>query len=144
MPSKPLLIYDGQCGFCKTWIDYYRGLTGDAVDYAPSQEVAESFPQIPAEGFRQSVKMVLPDGRVLSGAAAAFCTLGYAGVHWPMWLYRHVPGFAETSEFTYGLIAARRNRFSTVSRFTFGRPASLAYGRVEWLFLRILALIYFV
>jgi len=143
MPEKPLLIYDGQCGFCRTWIDYYRGLTGDAVDYAPSQEVAQNFPQIPAESFRQSVQMVLPGGSVISGAAAAFSTLGYAGVQWPMWLYRHVPGFGAISEFTYRFIAARRNRFSAVTRLTFGRPATLSYGRVEWLFLRILALIYF-
>ena len=144
MPKKPLLIYDGQCGFCKAWIDYYRGLTGDAVDYAPSQEVAANFPHIPAESFRQAVKMVLPDGCVLSGAAAAFSTLGYAGIRWPMWLYRQVPGFAATSEFAYRYIAARRNRFSAVTRRTFGRPATLTYSRVEWLFLRVLALIYFV
>src|SRR5271165_2517860 len=144
MPEKPLLIYDGQCGFCRTWIDYYRSLTGSAVDYPPSQEVTETFPQISEESFRRSVQMVLPDGRVLSGAAAAFSTLGYAGVHWPMWLYRHVPGFGATSEFAYRFIAARRNRFSALTRFTFGRPAALTYTRVEWLFLRILALIYLV
>ena len=144
MPQKPLLIYDGQCGFCKTWVGYYHGLTGPAVDYAASQDVAASFPQISAESFRQSVQLVLPDERVLSGAAAAFSTLEYAGVHWPMWLYRHAPGFAPVSEFSYRFIAARRNQFSRLTRLTFGRPAPLSYGRVEWLFLRILALIYLI
>jgi len=115
MPEKPLLIYDGQCGFCRTWIDYYRSLTGSAVDYPPSQEVTETFPQISEESFRRSVQMVLPDGRVLSGAAAAFSTLGYAGVHWPMWLYRHVPGFGATSEFAYRFIAARREGVAVAS-----------------------------
>jgi len=144
MPSKPMLIYDGRCSFCRTWIDYYRSLTGGAVNYAPSQEVAANFPQIPAENFQQAVQMVLPDGTVLSGAAAAFSTLEFAGVRWPLWLYRHAPGVAPVTEFLYRYIAARRNGFSAVTRITLGHPTALSYGRVEWLFLRALSLIYFI
>jgi predicted DCC family thiol-disulfide oxidoreductase YuxK len=144
MPSNPMLIYDGRCSFCRTWVDYCRGLTGARVDYASSQEVAANFPQIPAENFRRAVQMVLPDGTVLSGAAAAFSTLEFAGIRWPMWLYRHAPGVAPSTEFLYRYIAARRNRFSAVTRITLGHPAAQSYGRVEWLFLRALALIYFI
>jgi predicted DCC family thiol-disulfide oxidoreductase YuxK len=144
MPSKPMLIYDGRCSFCRIWVDYYRGLTGTAVDYAPSQEVACNFPQIPAESFRQAVQMVLPDGTVLSGAAAALSTLEFGDVRWPMWLYRHAPGVAPASELIYSFIAERRNNFSALTRLTFGRPEALSYDRVQWLFLRALALIYFI
>ena len=139
-----MLIYDGGCSFCRSWIEYYRALTGPAVDYASSQEVGANFPQIPPENFHQSVQMVLPDGRVLAGAAAAFSTLEFAGIGWPMWLYRHAPGFAYATEFIYRFIAARRNRFSALTRLTFGHPKPLGYARVEWLFLRALALIYFI
>jgi hypothetical protein len=33
--SRPLLIYDGDCGFCFYWASYWQKLTGDRVDYRP-------------------------------------------------------------------------------------------------------------
>jgi len=48
MPAKPLLVFDGRCGFCRIWIDYWKA---SSVDYAPSQQVSASFPDIPAEQF---------------------------------------------------------------------------------------------
>ena len=144
MPAKPVLVFDGRCGFCRIWIDYWKQITGPAVDYAPFQEVGANFPQIPPEQFSQAVQLILADGQVLSGARAVFATLSYAGVRWLEWLYHHVPGFAPVSEASYRLIAAHRNFFYQVTRFTFGRRvAPLRYARVEWLFLKALALIYF-
>ena len=59
--------------------------------------------------------------------------------------YQHLPGFAPVTEAAYKLIAANRNFFYQLTRFTFGRKFSpLRYAGVEWLFLRILAAIYFV
>ena len=52
-PPKPLLIFDGNCHFCRRWIERWRELTAGAVEYAPSQEVAERFPEIPREAFEQ-------------------------------------------------------------------------------------------
>ena len=76
MAGKPTLIFDGKCGFCRIWIEYWKLLTGDAIDYAPSQEVAQNYPQIAPEAFQRSVQLVLPDGEVFSGAEAVFRTLG--------------------------------------------------------------------
>jgi len=144
MPQTPLVIYDGRCGFCRIWIDYWKQLTGEAIDYAPSQEVGANFPQIPAENFSQAVQLVQPDEQVLSGARAVFATLAYAGIRSPMWLYERVPGFAPATETAYRIIAAHRGLFYQLTRFTFGRHvAPLRYARVEWLFLRLLAFIYF-
>ncbi len=144
MPAKPLLVYDGRCGFCRIWIDYWKEITGSSVDYAPFQEVSGNFPEIPLEQFQQAVQMILPSGEVLSGAQAVSRTLAYAGRGSLEWLYDHVPGFAASSESNYRLVAAHRNFFYQVTRFTFGRHvAPLRYARVEWLFLRALALIYF-
>jgi len=58
-------------------------------------------------------------------------------------MYRHVPGFAATSEWVYGFIAARRSLFFQVTRLLFGpviEPAS--YVRVQWLFWKVLGAIY--
>ncbi|HEY6392572.1 MAG TPA: lipase maturation factor family protein [Bryobacteraceae bacterium] len=146
MPDKPLLIFDGNCGFCKIWIKYWYQLTGGRIDYAPSQEVGEQFPQIPHGNFSQSVQLVLPSGEVLRGARAVFQTLTYApGFGWLLWLYRHLPGFAAVTEASYRVIAAHRSFFYQVTRFTFGlRVSPLCYASVEWLFLRILSAIYFI
>ena len=37
-PGKPLLVYDGDCGFCKLWIRRWQRTTGARVDYLPFQD----------------------------------------------------------------------------------------------------------
>jgi predicted DCC family thiol-disulfide oxidoreductase YuxK len=146
MPDNPLVLYDGNCGFCRIWIQYWNQLTGNRVDYAPSQEAGERFSQIPRENFGQAVQLVMPEGEVISGARAVFGTLTYVpGMAWLLWLYNHLPGFAGVSEAFYRVIAGHRTFFYYLTRLTFGRRIiSLRYASVEWVFLRILAAIYFV
>ncbi len=146
MPGKALVIFDGQCGFCRIWIEYWKKLTGDRLDYAPSEEVGAQYPQIDPEKFSQSVQLAMPDGEIIAGARAVFVTLTFApGFAWLLWAYDHLPGFAALSEAGYRLIASQRNFFYQVTRFTFGRRISpLRYSTIEWLFLKILAAIYFI
>src|ERR1700682_4548919 len=76
MPEpKPVLIYDGHCGFCRIWLDYWRKLTGDRIEYIASQEIGDRFPQIPREAYAQAVQLVRSDGTVASGARAVFESL---------------------------------------------------------------------
>jgi predicted DCC family thiol-disulfide oxidoreductase YuxK len=146
MPDNPLVLYDGSCGFCRMWIQYWTQLTGNRLDYAASQAAAERFPEVPRESFGQSVQLVMPDREVVSGARAVFTTLTFApGMAWLLWLYDHFPGFAPLSEAGYRLIAGHRTLFYHLTRLTFGRRISpLRYAGVEWIFLRILAVIYFI
>ena len=44
MAEKPTLIFDGKCGFCRIWIEYWKQLTGDTVDYAASQDSRPGLP----------------------------------------------------------------------------------------------------
>ena len=62
MPAKPLLIFDGRCGFCRIWIGYWRHISNGRIDFAPSQEVGYQYPQIPPDAFGKSVQLVRPDG----------------------------------------------------------------------------------
>jgi len=136
-PSKPLLIYDGRCGFCKIWIDYWKLFTGDRVDYAPSQEAGARFPQIPREAFAEAVQLVRPDGSVASGARAIFETLDLEHV------YESSRLFSAAAEWGYRFIAARRNLFYQLTRFTFGtRLEPARFQHVQWVFLRALAVVY--
>src|SRR5450755_156018 len=99
MADKPLVLFDGKCGFCRIWIQYWSALTGGRVDYAPSQEAGERFPQIPRERFGQSVQLVMPAGEAIGGARGVFTTLTYAPrMGWLLWLYHHLPGFAPVTE----------------------------------------------
>src|SRR5437763_17160498 len=103
--DRPLLIYDGQCGFCKIWVRYWQRLTGDRVAFAPSQEVAPEFPEISSEQFKNSVWLVNPNRSLSGGACAAFELIGHIpGKSWPLWLYRNAPGFAWISEGVYRFI----------------------------------------
>ncbi|HTC32186.1 MAG TPA: lipase maturation factor family protein [Bryobacteraceae bacterium] len=144
MPDDPLVIFDGRCGFCRIWIEYWKIITRGRVAYAPSQEVGTRYPQIPPQDFGQSVQLVMPSGAVLRGARAVFVTLTYApGMAWLLWVYEHVPGFAAVSEAAYRLIAAHRTFFYHLTRVTFGKSIRpLETAKVEWLFLRLLGAIY--
>ena len=144
--SVPLLVFDGNCSFCRAWIGYWRRLTGDAISYAPYQEAAERFPQIPRENFARAVQLVLPDGQVLSAAHAVFRFLevvpGYA---WLLWAYLHVPGFAAATEWSYRRIAANRSFGYRATVFLWGKhPEPGTYEiAIRWFF-RSLGLIYLI
>ena len=106
---RPLLIYDGDCTFCRDCVLRWQKITGDRVAYAPYQEVADQFPEIPRERFREAVHLVEPGGHWSRGAEAVFRSLAYAPRHgaW-LWLYSHAPGFAAVSEWGYRMVAQNR------------------------------------
>jgi predicted DCC family thiol-disulfide oxidoreductase YuxK len=142
--ARPLLVYDGDCGFCGYWANYWRKLTGDRVDYRPYQEVASQWPSIPIGDFQRAVQYIAPDGRRASGAQASFLTLGHARGR-GLWiaLYEKLPGFAALSEFAYAFIAAHRPAFHRVSLVLWGRDyGPPQYDLVSFLFLRLFGLIY--
>jgi predicted DCC family thiol-disulfide oxidoreductase YuxK len=142
--SRPLLIYDGECGFCGYWARYWQRLTGERVEYRPYQEVAARFPEIAPAEFQRAVQYIAPEGRRASAAEASFLTLSHArGQGLWLALYRHVPGFAAVSELAYAFVAANRPAFFRVSLFLWGRDyAPPRYDLVAPLFLRLLGLIY--
>jgi hypothetical protein len=107
------------------------------VDFAPSQEVADKFPEIPREAFAQAVQLVRLDGTVASGARAVFETLGRGR------LYESSTLIAAGSETVYRYIARHRDLFYWLTRLSFGTQIEPArFATTQWIFLRLLALIY--
>jgi predicted DCC family thiol-disulfide oxidoreductase YuxK len=145
-PPKPLIIWDGECHFCRRWIERWREITGGAVDYATSQESAERFPEIPREQFERSVIFIETDGSVFSGAEAVFRSLRcQSSKRWLAWSYEHVPGFAPASESLYKVIACNRGFASAITRVLWGddvRPPTYFVAR-RW-FLRAVGLIFLI
>jgi predicted DCC family thiol-disulfide oxidoreductase YuxK len=142
--DKPLLIYDGDCGFCGYWARYWQKLTADRVDYRSYQEVAARYPQIPRADFQRAVQYIAPDGRRASAAEASLLTLSHApGKGLWLALYEKLPRFAAVAERTYAFIAAHRPVFYRISLLLWGRDYEPPrYELVSFLFLRIFALIY--
>lgn len=142
----PLLVFDGDCSFCRIWIGFWKQLTGGQIEYAPYQEVAERFPEVPRENFKRAVHLILPNGEVLSAAHAVFRSLSQLpGYAWMLGAYKNVPGFAVVAEWLYRRVAENRSFFYHVTVLFCGRqvePASYEIA-TSW-FLRSLGAIYLI
>jgi predicted DCC family thiol-disulfide oxidoreductase YuxK len=145
-PPKPLMIWDGDCHFCRRWIERWEVLTAGAVDYAPYQEAAQKFPEIPRDQYERSVVFVDADGCVYFAAEAVYRSLRYRrSWRWLSWSYDHVSGFAAFSELFYRIIARHRGSSSIATRWLWGddvRPPT--YFRTRRRFLRALGFIYLI
>jgi predicted DCC family thiol-disulfide oxidoreductase YuxK len=142
------MVYDGDCNFCGRWIARWRQLTGDAVDYLPSQapQMATQFLEIPREHFQTSVQLIEPDGTVFSGAEAVFRALAKnPKMEWPLRVYESSKALATVTERTYQFVAAHRAAFSFLTRLLWGRHVERPeYYLTRWAFLRALGLVYLV
>jgi predicted DCC family thiol-disulfide oxidoreductase YuxK len=145
-PPKPLIIWDGECHFCRRWIERWKEITGNAVDYETSQNIGDQFPEIPWEQFERSVIFIESDGSVFCGAEAVFRSLRRrSSKKWLAWSYEHIPGFAAISEGVYKLIATNRGFASFITQLLWGndvRPPGYFFAR-RW-FLRLLGLIFLI
>jgi predicted DCC family thiol-disulfide oxidoreductase YuxK len=144
---KPILIYDGNCGFCKKWVERWQVLTGDTVDYAPYQEVADHFPKISKDEFAEAVKFVDQDERIYSAAEAVFQLMRHkeAGGEWGLWFYKYFPGFSLASEFVYRNIAGHRDFFMNITRLFWGKDVLRpTYQITQQIFPRVLSLIFLI
>ena len=111
-PAKRLMLYDGDCGFCRRWISRWRKMTRGEVDYASYQEAASRFPEISREDLARSVFLIEPDGAVVNGARAVFrSVVGLWYLSWLDRLYRYLPGFATLSEKIYRWVTDHRRFF---------------------------------
>jgi predicted DCC family thiol-disulfide oxidoreductase YuxK len=140
------MIWDGECHFCRRWIERWREMTAGDVDYATYQEAADRFPEIPLEVFKRAITFIEPDGKTFLAAQAVYRSLACRfSRKWLAWSYDHIPGCAAISEIGYSFIARHRKFGSTVTRLFWGedvRPPTYFWAR-RW-FLRALGLIYLI
>jgi predicted DCC family thiol-disulfide oxidoreductase YuxK len=145
-PPKPLLIWDGDCDFCRLWIERWRDVTAGEIDYATYQDAVDRFPEIPVDQFTRAMAFIESDGDVFFAAEAVYRSLGYRRSRkWLAWSYNHVPGFAAVSETVYGFIARHRKFASAVTRLLWGRDVQRpTYSWARRWFLRALGVIYMI
>jgi predicted DCC family thiol-disulfide oxidoreductase YuxK len=138
--ARPVLIFDGECMFCRQWVDRWREAAGDRLGFEPAQTAKHRFPEIPSQEFARAVQLIDTEGRVSSAAEAVFRARAIA-IHrtWLRTTYERLPGFALAAEVAYRLVAHHRLILSRLTRLLWGadvrRPT---FGVSTWLFLRLL------
>lgn len=147
MESSPeyLLVFDGDCAFCRYCADYARALSGGQVSYRPYQSLDADDSALDQDDYAAAIQLFQDGVHVASGADAAFTLLAIAGRPFWSWAYRHLPGASTFSEGLYGWVARHRGACHALARFAIGehwQPAE--YSRTAALFLRCLAAIFLI
>jgi len=140
------LLYDGDCSFCRAWVDHWKQFTGDAVACVAMQAAPAEFQRLLEEEDRAAVLLVERDGGIRHGADAVFTTLQIVPSYcWLRWSYEHLPGFAAASEVAYGIVARHRDTALWITRLLWGVPIRrVQHAVTSQLFVRLLGLIYLI
>jgi predicted DCC family thiol-disulfide oxidoreductase YuxK len=142
------MVFDGDCKFCRFWINRWQQATGDRVDYLSFQDpqIGARFPELAREQFEQAVQLIETDGRIYRGAEAVFRSLAYnPRMRWPLWMFQNVPGVAPITGCCYRFVAKHRTAFSALTRSAWGNEIERpTHRRVRRLFLRSLGVIYLI
>jgi len=138
--QKPILVWDGECGFCKFWVIHFKKKTGDSVAYRTYQEVASQFKDIPLKEFKKASRLIETDGKIYSGPDSAYRTLTHSNINsmWHRW-YKNKPWFTWLSDHGYNHIAKNRSFYFKVTKLFFGKnPEGL---KAYWLVYIVLLLL---
>ncbi|HTQ37657.1 MAG TPA: lipase maturation factor family protein, partial [Pirellulales bacterium] len=144
--QRPVMVFDGQCGFCRASVNRWREAIGQQVNFAPYQEIGAQFPQISEKQFGRAVHFVEVDGRASRGAEAVLRAMAFCGrKRWLLWMYTRLPPFAFLAELAYRFVAANRQPLSMVRRIWWGKDLKQpTYHIASALFLRLLGAIYLI
>ena len=110
---RAVLLWDGDCRFCRRFAMRWQKLLADQVEFAPYQSRQAQYPQISAEQFQRTIHFIDEDGRVSRGAGAVFSCLSKLPQYRVWWLlYRKFFIFRWISELAYRVIAGNSKFFS--------------------------------
>jgi predicted DCC family thiol-disulfide oxidoreductase YuxK len=130
---KPVLVYDGDCRFCRRWVARWQARTGARVDYVALQDPGVlARLRIPLASARRSVQLVMPDGRRYEGAVAVFRLMLLAPGRHVLARIGLLPIVRWIAERFYRLVARHRALASRIDRWLFSRPTvRLRYGALH-------------
>lgn len=117
-PPRPLVLFDGDCRFCRQWAGRWQRDFAGRLDVVPSREARGNFPEIPPAAYAGALQLVEPDGAVYAGAHAVLRALARGHGRRGKLLHCHetVPGAARLLEFAYRIVARNRRIFSMLIR----------------------------
>ncbi len=142
LPDQPTMLWDGECGFCHYWIIRWWIKTGDNINYKKYQLVAEKFEDISLEDFESAVRLIMKDGTIYSGPAAAYKAYEIAGKYtFLLSWYTNNSAFRFISDVGYQWVATNRYHLFVWTKRLFGKnPRSPKNQWVNYLFALITVL----
>lgn len=111
--SRPVLLYDGQCPFCATWVRRLERLARPGAFEALSYHdpsVPERFPGLQQADLGREMHLVEPDGRVTRGFEVAVRVLRSRPLAGTLASVTYLPGLRQLLNGLYRLIARYRHR----------------------------------
>lgn len=113
MPERgqPILIYDGDCGFCSAAVGFARRRIHPALRAQAYQLTDLGALGLTRQRAAREVLWVQPGGRVSGGAQAVAGLLSDAGGRWaPAGALLRIPPLSWLAQAVYRLVAANRYR----------------------------------
>ncbi len=109
--SRGLIVFDGQCGFCRRWIRYMNHFKRHPESVAWQQTDLAAL-GLTAEQCMAAVQWVGPTGAIASGSDAAARVLIVAGLPWNIvGRLMFLPGIRPILQRAYRWVAENRRRF---------------------------------
>lgn len=110
--QRPVLIYDGECGFCRLWVRRLRRLVHNAPACLPFQTAPLAELGVSRDECAVAVQYVDKRGRVSGGSDAVARLFIGAGSLWfvPGWMML-APGVRQIAQASYRWVARNRHRF---------------------------------
>jgi predicted DCC family thiol-disulfide oxidoreductase YuxK len=108
---RPLMIFDGDCGFCTASVNVIRRFIRPRCDIEPWQRTDIARFGLTEAECTQAVQFVDADEHLTSGSRAVMAMLRTAPVPWPLiGAVGDLPGIAFVADRTYRWIAQNRYR----------------------------------
>jgi predicted DCC family thiol-disulfide oxidoreductase YuxK len=114
-PSRDVVLYDGQCRFCRGQMAILRRLDPTRrlqLTSLHDPSVARDFPELPQELLLEEMVTIDRRGRTRAGATAWRHVARQLPLLWPMAVPLHIPGSLPIWNWLYRLIARNRYRFA--------------------------------
>jgi predicted DCC family thiol-disulfide oxidoreductase YuxK len=114
-PSRDVVLYDGQCRFCRGQMAILRRLDPTRrlqLTSLHDPSVARDFPELPRELLLEEMVTIDRRGRPRAGATAWRHVARQLPLLWPMAVPLHIPGSLPIWNWLYRLIARNRYRFA--------------------------------
>ena len=108
---KGWVLYDGQCGFCSRWLQFWRPRLvehGFAVAALQEPWVTNRL-QLPAEQLLYDIRLLTPEGELFCGAEVYLYVARRIWWAWPFYAVFNLPGFHRLIHLGYRWFA--RNRY---------------------------------
>ncbi|MCU0781461.1 MAG: DUF393 domain-containing protein [Akkermansiaceae bacterium] len=113
-PPAGWILYDDSCGLCRRWVPWWEGaLRRRGFGIAPLQAAwVASELGLPRERVTDDLRLLLPDGGHLAGAAVYRFAMRRIWWALPLYWFSVLPGGRALFDWGYRAFARRRHRIS--------------------------------